>query len=58
LFHLAVDHNHQCCSSKTSCGRCVRGLLCHACNKALGLLGDDADRVVAAVVYLLRTAQK
>lgn len=51
-FH--VDHDHECCPGKTSCGQCVRGLLCHACNTALGNFADDRERLRRAVQYLDR----
>jgi hypothetical protein len=41
---LAVDHNHE-------TGE-VRGLLCNACNAALGNLGDTKGDVLAAAAYL------
>jgi Recombination endonuclease VII len=43
LMALAVDHDH-------TTGK-VRALLCHRCNRALGLLGDDPARVEALARY-------
>ena len=49
---LSVDHDHACCKGKTSCGLCVRGLLCTSCNKMLGHLRDDPQAVMRALHYL------
>jgi hypothetical protein len=49
---LHVDHNHKCCSTRKTCGNCVRGLLCARCNKALGLFQDDEDILLKAIKYL------
>lgn len=49
---LVVDHDHACCDREGSCGRCVRGLLCDACNKILGLARDDVAVLRNAVAYL------
>jgi hypothetical protein len=32
LLAFAVDHDRRCCPGFRSCGRCVRGIVCHACN--------------------------
>ena len=42
--HLMVDHCH---STGT-----VRGLLCHNCNRALGLLHDDTAALRRAIDYI------
>jgi len=49
---LRVDHDHRCCDSKFSCGKCIRGLLCAQCNAALGGLRDDPRLLEAAMRYL------
>jgi hypothetical protein len=41
---LAVDHRH-------SDGK-VRGLLCNPCNRGIGLLKEDTDKLKAAIKYL------
>lgn len=52
---LHIDHDHRCCpggSSPRSCGQCVRGVLCHGCNTALGLLGEDPARIEALLAHV------
>ncbi len=51
VFH--VDHNHACCPMRgKSCGKCIRGLLCHKCNTGLGMFGDSMTRLQSAKNYI------
>ncbi len=50
-----VDHDHTCCSGRKTCGQCVRGVLCAACNWMLGSARDNADVLMAAAAYVLTT---
>ena len=44
LQHLCIDHDHR--------SGAIRGLLCNACNTAIGLFEEDAQRLLGAVAYL------
>ena len=45
-----IDHDHD-------TGE-VRGLLCHGCNTAIGLLKEDIDVLASAINYLSETKKK
>lgn len=48
-----VDHDHACCpEAGKSCGKCIRGILCHPCNVALGIFADSTKALRAAADYL------
>ena len=55
---LCVDHDHSCCTGDTSCGKCIRGLLCSKCNRGLGLLQDSCKVVEKALAYLRRPLEQ
>ncbi len=58
VTELVVDHDRGCCPGKKSCGACIRGLLCHNCNAALGMFRDSLDSLTAAYMYLKAHAKK
>ena len=49
---LSVDHDHSCCPNEKSCGKCIRGLLCHHCNITLGAARDDIQTLQNMIDYL------
>jgi hypothetical protein len=49
-FH--IDHDHSCCPTQKTCGKCVRGLLCHLCNTRLHLI--EEGWASKAIDYLQR----
>jgi len=56
---LAVDHDHKCCPERSkSCGKCIRGLLCHHCNLALGALQDSTTLFKLAAEYIEKGSRK
>lgn len=51
---LAVDHDHRCCPTEKTCGKCVRGLLCDRCNRGLGYFMDSIENLDSARSYVLQ----
>lgn len=51
-----IDHDHYCCSGdgRRTCGKCVRGIVCASCNRALGLIADSPLIAIAMAGYLLQ----
>lgn len=49
---LVVDHDHDCCPGAHSCGKCVRGLICVACNSGIGMIMDSAQVALSMAYYL------
>lgn len=56
-----IDHDHTCCDYhrtdngapvSKSCGKCVRGLLCRACNTGVSAFKDSPDVLRAATAYV------
>lgn len=47
-----VDHDHECCAGRSTCGGCIRGLACSVCNVSIGQYGEDADRMRRAAETL------
>lgn len=50
--NLHIDHDHACCPGPTSCGSCVRGVLCAGCNQSLGNLQENPRRIRGLLAYL------
>lgn len=53
---LCVDHDHDCCPTERTCGKCLRAILCRGCNAAEGSLSGNADRAMALAAYMRRWA--
>lgn len=64
-FAVHIDHDTRCCSYEEkavngairTCGNCIRGLLCHPCNRAIGLMERYGHRVHNWMAYI-RSAER
>jgi len=54
LTEWCFDHDHACCPGDRSCEKCRRGLICQQCNKALGNVKDDPEKLEGLAEYLRR----
>lgn len=55
---VCVDHDRACCSGKTSCGKCVRGLIHWSCNLTLGYAKDNPELLRRAAEYVEQAKQR
>lgn len=54
-----IDHDHACCPDrKQTCGECIRGLLCGACNLGLGAFKDNVQSLKNAIRYIEREIER
>lgn len=47
-----IDHDHSCCLSTPTCGKCTRGILCMPCNMAAGIMKDSIKDLESLILYL------
>lgn len=47
-----IDHDHSCCPSDKTCGKCVRGALCDRCNNGIARFDDNIQILQRAIEYL------
>ena len=47
-----IDHDHECCEGRRSCGKCTRGILCGSCNLMLGRSKDNIQTLQNMINYL------
>jgi hypothetical protein len=45
LEDAVLEHDHRCCRLGRFCSFCVRGASCQSCNKAIGHVGDEPERL-------------
>lgn len=49
---VPIDHDHACCLTTPTCGKCTRGMLCHPCNVSLHSVERDRAWLASVVQYL------
>lgn len=49
---IFVDHDHDCCPTPKTCGKCIRAILCRTCNQGLGQLQESPELLRKAADYI------
>jgi Recombination endonuclease VII len=52
VLNWDVDHDHDCCPTAKTCGKCIRDMLCHKHNLGLGYWNDNPDLLRQAADYI------
>ena len=52
--NLNIDHDHTCCPGQTTCGLCIRGVLCHEHNRMEGYIKGELEVLDKMEKYLLK----
>lgn len=50
---LCIDHDHSCCPGQSTCGQCLRGVLCKRCNVAEGHI-KNIHSAMKLVKYMIK----
>jgi hypothetical protein len=50
----SLDHDHNCCKKRPTCGKCNRGVVCRRCNSLLSFAEDSVDTLQRAIEYLVQ----
>lgn len=51
---LYVDHDHSCCQTEYTCGKCVRGLVCQKCNMMMHYIDECGELLELGKQYAKR----
>lgn len=51
--NLCVDHDHNCCPTRNTCGKCIRGVLCSRHNQGEGYF-KTVEEISSLLAYRLK----
>jgi len=54
MENLCIDHDHGCCPTQNTCGKCIRGVLCKRHNMGEWAF-ETVDEILSLLAYRLST---